>query len=454
MGKYQGYEKYKNSGVEWLGDIPEHWEVKRFKFLLKDGYEGLKIGPFGSQIKSERLSSSGNYKIYGQENVINQDFSLGYRYLEDDIFEELSIYEIKTNDLLITMMGTSGRCYIVSSNIQKGIMDSHLIRLRLSNTYSLIFIRYLIDESEYVSYQIKMLGKGSIMHGLNSSVIKSLELIIPPIGEQEKIARFLDYKTKQIDNLIAKKEALLEKLNEKRTALISHAVTKGLDPTVPMKDSGIEWLGKIPQHWDIRHVKRIADISYGVGGEIDRSLNQGINLLSLPNVTQNGNLLVDEFNFCELSDREKPELILQKGDLLFNWRNGSSSHLGKTAYFDLDGEWTHVSFLLRLRFDMSKFCSKYFQYMLNGLRITGFFMVSKAGVNNTFNLNELSNLKIICPVKLEQQQIANYLDQKTAEIDQQKAKIQKAIELLKEYRTALITNAVTGKIDVRQIPIP
>ena len=199
MGNYQGYQKYKDSGVVWLGDIPEHWEVKRFKFILQDGYEGLKIGPFGNQIKSEKLSSSGNYKVYGQENIINQDFALGYRYLEDDLFQELSIYEIKVNDLLITMMGTSGRCYIVPENFQKGIMDSHLIRLRLSNNHSLEFIRYLIDESEYVSYQVKTLGKGSIMHGLNSTIIKSIELIIPPLIEQEKIAQFLDYKTKQID---------------------------------------------------------------------------------------------------------------------------------------------------------------------------------------------------------------------------------------------------------------
>ncbi|MEH1904955.1 MAG: restriction endonuclease subunit S [Nostoc sp.] len=220
------------------------------------------------------------------------------------------------------------------------------------------------------------------------------------------------------------------------------------------KDSGIEWLGEIPEHWDIRHVKRVANISYGVGGEIDRGLTEGVNLLSLPNVTRDGYLLIEEFGFCELSENEKAGVMLQKGDLLFNWRNGSSSHLGKTAYFDLDGEWTHVSFLLRLRFDMTQFCSRYFQYMLNGLRITGFFMVSKAGVNNTFNLNELSNLKIICPVSSEQKVIAEYLDHKITQIDQQKAKIKEAIELLKEYRTALITNAVTGKIDVRQVPIP
>jgi type I restriction enzyme, S subunit len=216
------------------------------------------------------------------------------------------------------------------------------------------------------------------------------------------------------------------------------------------KDSGVEWLGEIPEHWDTCHVKRVAAVSYGVGGEIDRNVVEGVNLLSLPNVTKDGTLITEEHPMCELSDSEKQEILLQKGDLLFNWRNGSSDHLGKTAYFDLEGEWTHVSFLLKLRFDLSRSDSRYFQYMLNGLRITGFFSSSKAGVNNTFNLSELSNLWVINPPKAEQETIAEYLDAQTQRIDQQTARIQVVVDKLKQYRTALITNAVTGKIDVRE----
>jgi type I restriction enzyme S subunit len=319
MGNYQGYQKYQDSGVKWLGDIPEHWEVKRFKFILQDGYEGLKIGPFGNQIKSEKLSSSGNYK----------DFALGYRYLEDDLFQELSIYEIKVNDLLITMMGTSGRCYIVPENFQKGIMDSHLIRLRLSNNHSLEFIRYLIDESEYVSYQVKTLGKGSIMHGLNSTIIKSIELIIPPLIEQQKIAQFLDYKTKQIDELIKKKETLIEKLDEKRTAIISHAVTKGLDSSVTMKDSGIEWLGDIPKHWKVIRLKHLANKITDGEHISPKNIDIGIPLLSAKDIRERY-IRFDDASYVTEEDAQvfwkrcKPE----KGDILIVSRGATVGRIG------------------------------------------------------------------------------------------------------------------------------
>lgn len=221
-----------------------------------------------------------------------------------------------------------------------------------------------------------------------------------------------------------------------------------------MKDSGVEWLGEIPAHWSVCLLKRVAEISYGVGGEIDRTLTEGTKLLSLPNVTKEGVLLTDEFPMCEISDQEKKDALLKKGDLLFNWRNGSSDHLGKTAYFDLEGEWTHVSFLLKIRFILTDSEPRYFQYMLTGLRITGFFTSSKAGVNNTFNMFELSNLFVIRPQLEEQKLIANWLDKHSKSIEIQAKKISSAIVILKEYRAALITNAVTGKIDVRDFQIP
>jgi type I restriction enzyme S subunit len=140
---------------------------------------------------------------------------------------------------------------------------------------------------------------------------------------------------------------------------------------------------------------------------------------------------------------------MRKGDLLFNWRNGSASHLGKTVYFDLDGEFTHVSFLLRLRFNPNG-CSKYCYYLLNGFRSRGYFSSSKAGVNNTFNMSELQNLPVLLPPKAEQEAIAAYLDSEIARTLAPLPKIARSVETLEKYRAALISAAVTGKIDVRQ----
>ena len=271
--------------------------------------------------------------------------------------------------------------------------------------------------------------------------------------EQEQIADFLDHKTRQLDNLIAEKQQLINKLEQKKTALIVTSVLKGLSHPASEKNSGVSWLGDIPSHWDVCHLKLISDISYGVGGEIDKSLTEGVKLLSLPNVKKEGILQLDEVPYTVLDEAEKKALLLKKGDLLFNWRNGSSDHLGKTVFFNEDREYTHVSFLLRLRFDPQTANSKYFHYLLTGLRITGFFSSSKAGVNNTFNLSELENLWVINPPVAEQQAIADFLDREIHPIHTMTNGVCSAIQRLKEYRTALITAAVTGKIDVRNIKL-
>jgi len=305
-------------------------------------------------------------------------------------------------------------------------------------------------KSTFAQSKFEIYSNGVTRFGLSYNGIKTLPVPVPSLKEQGFIANFLDQKTKQVDDLIEQKEKLLKLLTEKRTATITQAVTKGLDPKVKMKDSGIEWLGQVPEHWQVCLLKYKCKISYGIGGEIDRTLKDGVPLLSLPNINKDGTFNMGEVAFAEVSDREKELLKLENGDLLFNWRNGSSDHLGKTAFFDLDGEYLHVSFLLKLRFEKSKDNSRFYQYALNGFQITGFFASSKAGVNNTFNLSELSNLWVSVPPKHEQDEIASFIRERTIKIDEAIKVITRSINHLYEYRTSLVTSVVTGQIDVRK----
>ena len=252
------YPKYKDSGVEWLGEIALHWETKQVRHLLTDGNHGMKIGPFGSQLTPSALDDFGDYKVYGQENVIASDFHRGSRFISKAKFGELSVYEIRPGDLLVTMMGTSGRCAKAPEELSPGIMDSHLLRLRTRAIVLPEFLRLLIDEAAYVETQVKLLGKGSIMHGLNSGIVRELVVVLPPIQEQRTLLKFIGGETGKIDALVEEQQLLIELLKEKRQAVISHAVTKGLNPNVPMKDSGIEWLGKIPAHWTHLKLKFLA----------------------------------------------------------------------------------------------------------------------------------------------------------------------------------------------------
>jgi type I restriction enzyme S subunit len=427
---YAEYRDLKNSGIKWLQDIPSHWRIKRLKF--------------STELVNDKVSVEESSLPYlGLEHI---ESWTGRRIFGEIANSEGLASAFSTGDLLFGKL----RPYLAKVHLaeQEGLISSEALVIRSKAEVHSAFLKYYMLSRDFINI-VDSSTYGSKMPRANWDFIGNLPLLLPELEEQQAIARFLDFKTAQIDALIAKKQALLDKLAEKRTALISHAVTKGLDPSVPMKDSGVAWLGEIPAHWTVCLLKRISQITYGVGGEIDRSLTEGTNLLSLPNITKDGTLLIDEISHCELSDSEKKNLLLEKGDLLFNWRNGSSEHLGKAAFFNLEGEWTHVSFLLRIRFDLTKSEPRFFQYMLTGLRITGFFSSSKAGVNNTFNMFELANLFVIRPPIEEQHSIADELDRKLSFIEIQAKKISSVIERLTEYRSALITNAVTGKIDVR-----
>jgi len=237
------YPKYKNSGVEWLGEVPEHWEVVSLRRKLRM-YGGIKIGPFGSQLKIDQMTHAG-YKVYGQANVIVRDFALGHKFISPKKFDELRAYELRPNDVVVTMMGTSGRCCVVPESASPGIMDSHLLRLRLTEGASRRFLADLVNNAPYVQEQISVAGKGSIMHGLNSSIIKSLVIALPPLPEQTAIVEFLDERTEKIDAAISADRRVIDLLKEFRTRLIADVVTGKLDvreaaASLPDEPDGLE----------------------------------------------------------------------------------------------------------------------------------------------------------------------------------------------------------------------
>jgi len=418
---YPRYETYNDSGIEWLGQMPVHWELRRFRFLLKDGYDGLKIGPFGSQIKSDELVNDG-YKIYGQENVINKDFTLGYRFLDEDKFKELRVYEIFPEDLLITMMGTSGRCEIVPEGIEQGIMDSHLIRLRTNKKLFVKFAQHLIDQSAYVAYQIQKLGKGSIMHGLNSSIIKSLIFILPSYEEQRSIVDFLDKKTAEIDALIEKKKELINRLEEKRSALITQAVTKGLDDSVPMKASGVEWLGDVPEHWEVQRLKFMTKIQNGRDYKHIESDDDGYPVYG------SGGAFRKAYEY------------LHEGESVLFGRKGT---IDKPLY--VSGKFWTVDTMFYSEIQ-DKGCVKYLYYA--ALTICYQYLATQTALPS-ITQSDLENYRLCCPSCGEQEIIADFLDKETVKTDNQIEKMKETIKRLEEYRTAIITTAVTGKIKVR-----
>jgi type I restriction enzyme S subunit len=429
-----------------LGDIPEHWRVKRIKFLVN------KIGSGKTPKGGSEVYIDSGIMLIRSQNVYDDGFRLDdVVYIDDEIDNIQANSRVFANDILLNITGASiGRVCLVPTDFQKANVNQHvcIFRPKLKE----IFPQYLhlLFCSTQGKEQIFSYENGTSREGLNFQEAGNLTFAIPPLNEQQKIAQFLDYKTKQIDELIKKKETLIEKLDEKRTSLISHAVTKGLDSSVPMKDSGIEWLGNIPEHWKSIRIKFIGDIKYGLG-EPPEQLDDGLPIIRATDIYRGiiDGSKVQRVNPDKVPWSRNPELKV--GDILVV---RSGAYTGDSAI--VPDEWAGAIAGYDMVLTPTKAYSKYIALNLLSKHILEgqIYLAKSRAAQPHLNAEELGNTIICLPPIKEQKLISQYLDQKTTQIDQQKAKIKQAIELLKEYRTSLITNAVTGKIDVSQIAIP
>jgi type I restriction enzyme S subunit len=444
MGNYQGYQKYKDSGVVWLGDIPEHWEVKRFKFLLSEPFK------YGANEAAE--IDDPNLPRYIRITDVKDDGNLRddtFRSLPEEIAKD---YILEESDILLARSGaTVGKTFIYRKSWGKAAYAGYLIRARVSGQNNSNFIYKFLQSKLYWDW-VKSIFIQATIQNISAEKYSNLFITIPPLNEQEKIAQFLDYKTKQIDELIKKKETLIEKLDEKRTAIISHAVTKGLDSSVTMKDSGIEWLGDIPKHWKVIRLKHLANKITDGEHISPKNIDIGIPLLSAKDIRERY-IRFDDASYVTEEDAQvfwkrcKPE----KGDILIVSRGAT---VGRIGFVEINTKFCLMGSVILIKLNDIVYPDFiYFATNQNYVQ-KSIIQVSDASAQQAIYLIDVKETKFFIPPYNEQKQISKHLDQKTTQIDQQKAKIKEAIELLKEYRTSLITNAVTGKIDVSQIAIP
>jgi type I restriction enzyme S subunit len=454
MGNYQGYQKYKDSGVVWLGDIPEHWEVKRLKFICTKVQTG-----------TTPPTTQGEYYTEGNLNwFAPSDFKDGQILLKESIkklniqaLEDRIVKHIPKGSVLIVGIGaTLGKVGLLEIDAAS---NQQINAIFLNKNNNSKFIAYHLFISQEI---MKVISNSTTLGILNQEKTKLIPLTFPPLNEQEKIAQFLDYKTKQIDELIKKKETLIEKLDEKRTAIISHAVTKGLDSSVPMKDSGIEWLGDIPKHWkrgvkllQLAEEKQHSFVNGPFGSDL---LTSELKDEGIP-VIYSGD--VKPHKFFRKSDKyvteEKASQLnfcrVDSGDLLLAKVGDPPGDAAIYPYSIESGIVTQD--VVRIKIDRRKAIPEYISLLINSQ--AGRFIIKLISVEATrsrFSLGDFKGIRFFIAPLQEQAEISQYGEKILLEIGKQQETISKAIELLKEYRTSLITNAVTGKIDVRQVDIP
>lgn len=436
MSRFPTYPSYRNTSREWFPEIPTHWRDSKLRWLSKR-YAG------GTPDKNRSDYWEDGIIPWLNSGAVNQGtITEPSELITVEGFNNSSAKWIPVDALVMALAG-QGKT--------KGMVAQTKIRTTCNQSMAAIVIYN--NEPRYIYWwlcsqyrNIRGLTSDEGRDGLNLEIVGGIHCPLPPLEEQQTIARFLDHKTAQIDALIAKKKALLDKLAEKRTTLISHAVTKGLDPSAPMKDSGVPWLGKIPAHWSVRRIK---DISALVTGMTPSTADQD-------NYTND-----DGFPWIRPEDLTEPASYLKASKFLSlaGWslsrkvpRNSTLicciGTIGKTGYA-LSTVATNQQITAACFYKNHK----YFFHAINAARLE-IELSAMGNVVRILNNERLGIIPLPVPPDSEAIYIARFLDEKISEIEQQAERIQQAISKLHEYRAALITHAVTGKIDVRNIHVP
>lgn len=437
--------KYKKTGIHWMTEVPEHWEIVRLKWVLRTG-EGIKIGPFGSSLKLEDLDDNG-IRVYGQENVIKDDFSLGKRFLSKDKFEELSVYEVFPNDILVTMMGTTGKCKLVPEDAEKGIMDSHLIRLRANNKIRPSFLSVLINDSIQLKFQMSTDSKGSIMSGLNSKIVKNLFLPLPPIEEQDIILETLSTEFAKITRFIQTKQRFIELLKEQRQSIITNAVTKGIDDDVKMKESV---LNKIPEHWEVRRLKFLAEVNFSTVDKHSHKEEKQVRLCNYVDVYKH-EYITNDFNFmiATATDAEIKRFTVEKGDVIITKDSETAADIAIPALVVEDLENVVCAYhLAHIKPNRELIESEFLFRLFQSKKINSHFEVAAKGVTrHGLSYDDINSVFLPFPPTLkEQEEIIKHIKTESRTLDIAIGKAEREIELIKEYREAMIAEAVTGKM--------
>lgn len=451
MAKYEKYAEYQDSGVEWLGDIPSHWKVSKIGFHTSKIGSG-KTPKGGSEIyQDEGILFLRSQNIYNDGLKIEESESV---YITEIIHEDMSTSKVLSGDILLNITGGSiGRSCLVPSNFPEANVNQHVCIIRVQN-YLNEFLS-LVIKADLIQSQIKLIQTGGNREGLNFEQISKFVFMLPPKEEQKLIVDFLDHETAKIDSLIAKQEKLIELLKEKRQAVISHAVTKGLNPNVTMKDSGVEWLGQVPEHWEIRQLRYLGACQNGIniGAEY---FGSGSPFISYGDVYRNHELPTSFEGLVQSTDNDRRIYSVQRGDVLFTRTSETIEEIGfsSTCLRDVEDA-TFAGFLIRFRPIPNTLLPEYSKFYFRNILLRAFFvkemnLVTRASLSQEL----LKKLAVPFPNLDEQKQIADFLSAKELVFEKLINDCVKQIELLKERRTALISSAVTGKIDVRNWQAP
>lgn len=430
------YNNYTDSGIEWIGAVPEHWRIDKLNriFQINTGFtpstgnnefyengehDWITIrdldGKFVSESKTKLTDIAVKGKTKIPEGALLYSFKLSVGQMA------FTTKELYTNEAIFSVFPCEG--------------------LNL-NYYYYLLDRILVHNSNENIYGAKI---------LNQELIKASKLLVPSEREQTSIANYLDHKTTLIDTLIAKKKQFISLLLEERTAVINQAVTKGLDPKANMKDSGIEWVGEIPEHWEVKKLKYVGNCQNGIS-EGAEFFGTGHPFVSYSDVYKNDVLPKNVFGLANSNEKHQENYSVEESDVFFTRTSETVEEIGIASICNHTIEKAvFAGFLIRFRPNRQLIIKEFSKYYFRCF-IPRTFFVKEMNLVTRASLSQelLKRLPTLLPSINEQQRIATFLDKRTDEIDIVISKSKQEIELLKEYKTALVSEVVTGKVDVRE----
>ncbi|MCP9850839.1 restriction endonuclease subunit S [Cyanobium sp. Morenito 9A2] len=426
QGRFKPYPAYKDSGVEWLGEIPERWTAKRLKFsvVMNPVASELRALPPDTEVSfvpMEAVGEHGGLALSGSKLLV--DIGTGYTYFKDGDIVVAKITPCFEN-------GKGAEATGLVNGIAFGTTELHVLRAVACLDQRFLFYITLSDAFRKIGWA-DMYGAGG-QKRVPESFIKNLRHPLPPEPEQRAIATFLDRETARIDALVAKKQRLIDLLQEQRTALITRAATKGLDPTVPMKDSGVEWLGEIPAHWQVKPLKRLFSnldsVRVPLSGEERSSMAKEYPYYGASGVID----FVEDYLFDE-----PLILVAEDGANLYS-RSSPLAFVAPGKYWVNN----HAHILKPVDGDI--------RYWAQVLSCVVFDPWISGSAQPKLTGEKLGSIPMPVLQLSERQSIAGFLDLETARIDALISKVRVAIARIQELRAALISGTVTGKIDVRE----
>lgn len=443
--RFKPYPAYKDSGVEWLGEIPEHWEVKRLKRMTK-------IQGGGTPTKDNIEYWRGDIPWVSPKDmkaslILDTEDKITLQAVRESatkLIPKGSVLIVVRSGILVHSIpvALTGREVTLNQDLKALIMTSELVPQ---------FLMYLISgmQKELLAGWKK---EGATVESLELDLIANTSIPLLTFFEQRSITVYLDRETERIDALVKKKERLIELLQEKRTALITRAVTKGLDPNAPMKDPGVEWLGEIPEHWDVKPLKAVSELQTGL--TLGKTYEDG-SLVTRPYLrvanVQDGYLTLDDITEVSIPSRDTPRYTLRQGDVLMT-EGGDFDKLGRGYVWEGQiPDCLHQNHIFAVRPRANMLRPRFLSFILGSTYGRAYFTATSKQSTNLASTNstKLKNLPLPVPRLEEQDTILTMIDQGTAIIDALISKVREAVEKLKEYRIALISAAVTGKIDLR-----